>query len=136
MAYQIHVFHIEKLLVVDFYGEISLDEVMKYQNEIITYPEFNHHYDMLKDYRNAIRTFSYNNQVKKIHTDGQTNSNPKRLCHIESTPIGTAMTMLFNHSIKGSLIFDVFSTVDGAATFLRIPNLDKLLNVVSLKRQC
>jgi hypothetical protein len=109
---------------------------MNFKNKIIESPEFNQNYNMLKDYRDATRTFPYNSEVKKIHMDGQTNCNQKRLCHIESTPIGTAMTMLFKDSIKGPLLFDIFSTVDGATTFLRIPNLEKLLNVVSRKRQC
>jgi hypothetical protein len=131
MPYKIHIFNNEKLIVVNVYGNYTLEEAQSCRIDIAESPEFQQNYNILKDYRSAILKFSHDD-VKDIHRECQEKTPAIRICHLESSSKGAAMAMLFKRSINKPILFDVFSTVEAASDFLRVPNLEELLKETSI----
>lgn len=115
--HKIHIYPQQSLVITHFSGSITIEEVKKTNMEIAKDPRYSKQFDGVCDFRSAHADFTDMELLGFRELALKSNFNSGNWCLLVSTPIETAMAMIFANK-AGKNNIKVFSTVEAASEYL------------------
>jgi hypothetical protein len=117
MSHTLRVYPKDELVIVRFTGDVFLSDLRTLENMILQHTDYQLHYVGLYDFRESTKRYTHKDlleliKLQPIHPD------KGRWCSLNSTPVDTALAMLYAVQRKGENPFNVFSTIPAASDFL------------------
>ena len=120
MSHSIKVIPGRKVVLVSFYGKVSMEELESVRKEILNHKEYHHDFDGVYDFRLDQKDFSPEKMQDLAQTLKLIEPSQGRWCSIVSDPKDTAYSLLLRQEVSAKLKFEVFSTTEAASSYLRM----------------
>lgn len=120
MGYQLKINPDEHLVVVIFYGRVSIEELLKLDDEIPSHPDFLLSFKGVYDFRDSVKGYTPQDLKKLKNKSDEFNPSKGRWCSLNSTPIETGLSELFKIQRKKVHPIESFCTIEAASHFLGI----------------
>jgi hypothetical protein len=119
LAHRIQIFPEKKLIIIQYEGEISYEDLVATGLELKAMPDFSEEFNGVSDFRNAHKNLSI--RELKVYADRiQYKKNTSvKWCSLNSTAKETALTIIFKEHLEYIHPFEVFSTIKAASEYLR-----------------
>jgi hypothetical protein len=118
-AHSFKVFPNERLMIVQWFGEVTVDEVIAWLEEMISAPQFSPDFDGIVDLRKADLARMRPEEVRAVaRLMVERKLTRGRWVHLAAGPTETAFSMMYSRAVSEQYQMHVFSTVESAADFL------------------
>ena len=118
-AHTFRVFPNERLMIVQWFGQVTIDEVIAWLEEMISAPQFSVDFDGVVDLRKADLTRMRPEEVRAIaRIMVERKLTRGRWVHLVAGPTETAFSMMYSRAVSDQYQMHVFSTVESAADYL------------------
>ncbi len=109
----------ERLAIVQWFGQVTFEEVVGWLDEVLAHPDFSAEFDGIVDLRRgdlARMTPSQVNAIAQLMIEKQLTRG--KWVHLVAGPLETAFSMIYSRAVREQYRMHVFSTVESAAEFL------------------
>jgi len=120
MAHQLNIYQHEKLIVVVFEGDISIEELKSARLEMINHPDYHESFNGVYDFRKAVKKYRQESLFSFSDTIVKEDKTKGKWCSLNKTPVETGLSELLKNKVKARHPFESFSTVLAASEFLQI----------------
>lgn len=115
--HKVQIYPEQSLVVTHFSGPVTIEEIKKANLEIAKNPNYSKLFDGVSDFRFAQADFADYELLEFRKSAVKSDFNRGAWCLLASSPIETAMSMIFANKVQNHPI-KVFSTVNAASAYL------------------